>query len=124
MKMIKFEPFNIFEMTDNWREIVETLQSAREKHSITEQEYQDRIETCLKILGWRTSNGTMRSQYVINIGSNKSIRPDIVLFKNEQPVLPIEIKRPTNLCNQRQAEQLISYMRQLRLNVGLFIGAY
>lgn len=74
------------------------------------------------MLGWKTSNGTMRTQYTINIGSSNSIRPDIVLFKDEQPVLPIEIKKPTNLCSQRQSEQLISYMRQLRLNVGLFIG--
>ncbi|MDE5574286.1 MAG: type I restriction enzyme HsdR N-terminal domain-containing protein [Bacteroidales bacterium] len=109
-------------MTDNWCEIVETLQSAREKRSITEQEYQHEIEACLKMLGWKTSNGTMRSQFTINIGSSNSIRPDVVLFKDGQPVLPIEIKKPTNLCNQRQSEQLISYMRQLRLNVGLFIG--
>lgn len=109
-------------MNDNWFEIVETLQSAREKFSTTEQGYQHEIEACLKMLGWKTSNRTMRSQYSINYGSCNSIRPDIVLFKDEKHVLPIEIKKPSNQFNQRQAEQLISYMRQLKLNVGLFIG--
>lgn len=109
-------------MNDNWCEIVETLQSARKRHSTTEQEYQHEIEACLKMLGWKTSNGTMRPQYSINYGSSNSLRPDIVLCQNGQEVLPIEIKKPTNQFNQRQAEQLISYMRQLKLNVGLFIG--
>ena len=38
------------------------------------------------------------------------------------PVLPIEIKRPSNIRNERQENQLMSYMRQLKLNVGLYIG--
>ncbi len=61
-----------------------------------------------------------------NIGNNNSIRPDIVLYKKEDsvlvPVLPIEIKRPSNTCSGRQQSQLQSYMLQLRLNVGLYIG--
>ncbi len=92
----------------------------------TENEYQREIENCLKFLGWKSVNKTMQSQVSINIGNNKSIRPDIVLYKNEDPalvpVLPIEIKRPSNTCSAKQQSQLKSYMRQLRLNVGLYIG--
>lgn len=109
-------------MNDKWCEIVEILQLACERHSITEREYQHEIEACLRILGWKTSNETMCSQYTINIGSSSSMRVDIVLCKNGQAVLPIEIKKPTNQFKYRQTEQLISYMRQLKLNVGLFIG--
>lgn len=109
-------------MNVDWCEIVTRLQPLKEKSSITENDYQQEIESCLIMLGWRKTNGTMRPQYTINIGSSNSIRPDIVLFKDGRSVLPIEIKKPTNQFNQRQAEQLISYMRQLKLNIGLFIG--
>ncbi len=108
-------------MNEDWMEMVATLQPYKEGNS-TENEYQREIENCLKFLGWKSVNKTMQSQVTINIGNNKSIRPDIVLYKNEVPVLPIEIKRPSNTCSAKQQSQLKSYMRQLRLNVGLYIG--
>ncbi len=108
-------------MNDNWLEIVETLQPYIKGNS-SETKYQQEIENCLKFLGWRSSNKTMQSQVTIPIGNKNSIRPDIVLYKSESPVLPIEIKRPGNTCNEKQENQLMSYMRQLKLNVGLYIG--
>ena len=108
-------------MNENWIEIVTTLQPYIICNS-TETKYQQEIENCLKFLGWRSSNKTMQSQVTIPIGNNNSIRPDIVLYKNDIPVLPIEIKRPNNTCNIKQESQLTSYMRQLRLNIGLYIG--
>ena len=113
-------------MNEIWIEIVESLQTCY-KENTSEKEYQHEIENCLKILGWKKSNGTMESQYTLQIGSTNTIRPDLLLRKanaNEelQAVLPIEIKRPQNTYNEKYANQLISYMRQLRINVGLFIG--
>lgn len=113
-------------MNENWPEIVETLIPYFEANSV-EGDYQREIENCLKFLGWKKTNGTMVSQYTLPIGNSNSIRPDIVLWrKNEHdtqsPVLPIEIKRPSNIRNERQENQLMSYMRQLKLNVGLYIG--
>ena len=113
-------------MNENWPEIVETLIPYFETNSV-EGDYQREIENCLKFLGWKKTNGTMVSQYTLPIGNSNSIRPDIVLWrKNEHdtqsPVLPIEIKRPSNIRNERQENQLMSYMRQLKLNVGLYIG--
>lgn len=108
-------------MNDNWIEIVNLLQPYIFGDS-TETRYQQEVEYCLRLLGWKSFNKTMRSQITINIGNNNSIRPDIVLYKNDSPVLPIEIKRPGNICKSRQEDQLKSYMRQLRLNVGLYIG--
>lgn len=113
-------------MNEIWIEIVESLQTCY-KENTSEKEYQHEIENCLKILGWKKSNGTMESQYTLQIGSSNTIRPDLLLRKVNtngelQAVLPIEIKRPQNTYNDRYANQLTSYMRQLRLNVGLFIG--
>lgn len=104
-------------MYTNWIEIVETLQSYVNKNSV-ESEYQKEIENCLKILGWKKSNNTMQSQFQLPIGNGNFIRIDIVL----NSILPIEIKRPSNICSVKQESQLMSYMRQLRSNVGLYIG--
>lgn len=108
-------------MNENWNEIIDTLQKRINSKS-TEIEYQQEIENCLKILGWKSYNKTMQSQVTIHIGNNNSIKPDIVLYKNDIPTLPIEIKRPNNICNIKQESQLMSYMRQLKLNIGLYIG--
>lgn len=113
-------------MNDNWIEIVESLKPYFATNPI-EGKYQHEIENCLKMLGWKKSNGTMEPQLTLQIGNSNSIRPDIVLQHNDgneclRPVLPIEIKRPCNVHTEKQDGQLKSYMRQLRLNVGLYIG--
>lgn len=69
-------------MNDNWIEIVETLQPYIAGNSI-ESRCQQEIEYCLKMLGWRQSNGTMQSQVSLNIGHRNTIRPDVVLYKND-----------------------------------------
>ena len=108
-------------MNDNWIEIVETLQPYVKCNS-TEFEYQHEIESCLKILGWKTSNKTMQPQLTLGFGAGNTLRPDIILYKNGIPVLPIEIKRPDNVCNDKQVGQLGNYMRQLKSNIGLYFG--
>lgn len=108
-------------MNENWQEIVSILRPHFENNS-TEDVYQREIESCLQILGWKRYNRSLLSQCTLPIGNNNSIRLDVLLRKNEMNVLPIEIKRPSNICNERQELQLMSYMRQLRVNVGLYVG--
>lgn len=108
-------------MNENWQEIVSILRPHFENNS-TEGVYQREIESCLQILGWKRYNRSLLSQCTLPIGNNNSIRLDVLLRKNEMNVLPIEIKRPSNICNERQELQLMSYMRQLRVNVGLYVG--
>ena len=67
-------------MNENWPEIVETLLPYFGVNS-AEGDYQREIEICLKFLGWKKTNETMRSQLTLPIGNNSSIRPDIVLWK-------------------------------------------
>lgn len=108
-------------MNENWLEIVSTLIPHFENDT-PEDAYQKEIESCLLILGWKKFNKTMLSQYTLPIGNSNNIRLDILLRKDNMDVLPIEVKRPSNTCTERQEKQLMSYMRQLRLNVGLYIG--
>lgn len=70
-------------MNENWPEIVETLLPYFGVNS-AEGDYQREIEICLKFLGWKKTNETMRSQLTLPIGNNSSIRPDIVLWKRMQ----------------------------------------
>ena len=108
-------------MNENWQEIVSILRPHFENNS-TEDVYQREIESCLQILGWKRYNRSLLSQCTLPIGNNNSIRLDVLLRKNEMNVLPIEVKRPTNVCSERQELQLMSYMRQLRVNVGMYVG--
>ena len=108
-------------MNDNWLEIADILQLNVQNDS-TESIYQHDIESCFRILGWKKQNNTLQSQVTLNYGNCNTLRPDIVLHKDNNAVLPIEIKRPGIHHTERQAEQLVSYMRHLKLNVGLFIG--
>ena len=107
-------------MRENWIEIVNILQTNVETNSL-ENKFKDDLISCLRILGWKTINGSLKREVSLPIGNNNSISPDILLCKNNA-VLPIEAKRPDNVCNERQVSQLISYMRQFKSNVGIYIG--
>ena len=58
-------------MNDNWIEIVETLQPYVKCNS-KELKYQQKIENCLKFLGWRSSNKTMQSQLTLGFGAGNT----------------------------------------------------
>ena len=58
----------------------------------------------------------------IHIGSTNTIRPDFVLYKDEIPQVVIEAKKPNNIQTERNKEQLFSYMRQKKVDFGLYIG--
>ena len=113
-------------MGNTWLEIYDILNYCI-MSSTPEAVYQREIENCFKILGWRKTNNTLQSQVSIPIGNNNAIRPDIILQYEAKPGLcipavAIEIKRPDNIKSERQELQLFSYMRQLRINFGLYIG--
>ncbi len=105
-------------MENRWKTIVKNLQRSKQKN-VDEDTYQDTIECQFQLLGWFDGIETRPS---IPNGASSVLKPDIVLNKDEHRVLPIEIKRPTNLINDRQVGQLSSYMRRLRLSIGLYIG--
>lgn len=105
-------------MENRWNAIVRNLLKSKSK-DVDEDTYQDTIENQLQLLGWLDG---IESRPSLPIGAAKSIIPDIVLNKDNHRVLPIEIKRPKNVLKVRQASQLSSYMRVLRLPVGMYIG--
>lgn len=104
-------------MENKWKAIAGRLQKSKQKN-VDEDTYQDTIECQFQLLGWYD----FETRPPIPSGSSGTLKPDIVLNKDGKRVLPIEIKRPTNNIRKRQIIQLSSYMRQLRLSVGLYIG--
>lgn len=105
---------------NRWNDIAIVLQDCQ-SGKILEKDYQPKIEEQFKLLGWSVYYGCIESKPELET-ANTSIFPDIVLKKDGKRVLPIELKRPTNRLKKKNERQLFSYMRQLELRVGLYIG--
>jgi hypothetical protein len=90
----------------------------------SEKQYQEVIETFLieHCLGWE-KNKDFFSQYQVQMGSTK--KEDIVIKRNDNVVIAIEVKLSTASTGNKQQEQLGSYMRSitpLPVNFGILIG--
>ena len=105
-------------MENKWNIIARNFRRCKEKN-VSEDTYQDTIEHQLQLLGWYDG---IENKLSIQVGASKSLIPDMVLSKEDHRVLVIEIKKPNNTLRNRQASQLLSYMRQLKLPIGLYIG--
>ncbi len=104
-------------MENKWKAIVGRIQRSKQKN-VDEDTYQDTVECQFQLLGWYN----IETRPTFNYGASNTLKPDIVLCKENKRVLPIEIKRPTNTISNRQISQLSSYMRHLKLPFGLYIG--
>jgi hypothetical protein len=89
----------------------------------SEKAFQNAIELSFEKLGWSSYQGEIQSQVEIHIGANNRLIPDIVIQKDGKNILVIELKKPDLEPTARYQEQLFSYMRQLKIKWGLFIGA-
>ena len=65
-------------INDNWIEIVEFLRT-QEALSTTELKNQIIVENCLRILGWRIANGSMKMDYK-NLNTDGNPTKNITLF--------------------------------------------
>lgn len=107
---------------NKWNDLVITLLDCKQRE-VKEGEYQKNIEEQFKFLGWSKFNGCIETKPVLPVGNSNSLIPDIVLKKDGVRVVPIEIKQPNNRIKPRQELQLFSYMRQLKINIGVYIGS-
>lgn len=105
-------------MENKWNIIARNFRKSKEKN-VSEDTFQDTIEHQLQLLGWYDG---IENKLSIQVGASKSLIPDMVLSKDGHRILVIEIKKPNNTLRNRHASQLLSYMRQLKLPIGLYIG--
>lgn len=110
-------------MQETWNKFVFDLYEAKKKN-MEENGYHSLIETQFQLLGWAKYNGEICHKPTIPIGNNQSIQPDILIKKDGEEQFVIEVKRPLHTLRERERQQLVSYMRQLKLQVGVYIGEH
>ena len=110
-------------MQETWNKFVYELCEAKKKN-MDENEYHSLIEIQLQLLGWAKYNGEICHKPNIPIGNNQSIQPDILIKKDGEEQFVVEVKRPVHIQKDRERQQLVSYMRQLKLKIGIYIGEH
>lgn len=110
-------------MQEKWNQFVYDLYEAKMR-DVEEDSYHSLIETQLQLLGWAKYKGEICHKPNIPIGNSKYIQPDILIKKDDDELFVIEVKRPVHTLTEREQIQLESYMRQLKLDVGIYIGEH
>lgn len=106
-------------MDFNWSDIYQDFLNSKIK-KCSEREFQNCIFSVFRYyLRWQNS---IVAEECIPIGATNTIRPDFVLYKDEMPQVVIESKEPNHIQTERNKEQLFSYMRQKKVDFGLYIG--
>lgn len=88
-----------------------------------EKAYQDFLKEILleNCLGW--NNNDIAEQHSITLGSTQRLIPDLIVYKNGTVQFIIEVKHPFHTRRHEDIEQLASYMKQLEVNIGIYIGS-
>lgn len=108
-------------MQEAWNEICFIVNRCRQANS-SESSFQIEAENIFEKLGWSRYKGEVISQQIINVGSAHTVRPDIVVSNGQENLYVIELKKPSANFIARNTDQLISYMRLLKLNCGVLLG--
>ena len=110
-------------MQEKWNYFVYDLCEAKKK-DVDEDSFHTLIETQLQHLGWAKFKGEICHKPNIHIGNNNRIEPDILIKRDGEDEFVIEVKRPSHKQSKKDVEQLLSYMRLLKLSVGIYIGEH
>jgi hypothetical protein len=110
-------------MQEKWKQFVYPLIEDR-KQEVDEETYHIHIENQLIPFGWAPWRDEIKHKPNLKIGNRKSIQPDILVVRDGEEQFVIEVKRPTHMQQGENIDQLESYMRQLKLKVGIYIGEH
>ena len=108
-------------MQEKWNQFVYYLCEAK-KNGVEEPEYHSTIEAQLQLLGWMRHKNEICHKPNLSIGNDGHIQPDILIQKDDKKQFVIEVKRPLHTQMAKDRDQLVSYMRQLKLKAGVYIG--
>ena len=110
-------------MQETWKRFVYPLIEDK-KMDVEEDTYHRHIENQLMLLGWEPWKGEVIHKQSLRIGNRNRMEPDILVARDGEYQFVIEVKRPGNTQVKEEVSQLESYMRQLRLDVGIYIGEH
>lgn len=108
-------------MIEKWNYFVYDLCEAKKK-DVDEDSFHALIEMQLQHLGWAKYKEEICHKPSIHLGNNNSIVPDIIIRRDGDDEFVIEVKRPSHKQSKKDVDQLLSYMRILKLSVGIYIG--
>lgn len=110
-------------MQEKWNQFVYYLCESK-KNGVNESDYHSTIEAQFQLLGWMSYKNEICHKPNLPIGNNGYIQPDIIIQKDDVKQFVIEVKQPRHIQIDKDRDQLVSYMRQLKLNVGIYIGEH
>ena len=101
---------------ENWKEIVEALQSALEDYS-PDILYLNTVISCLRLLGWKKSNGTIS----INQSSNQDNNYYCIILRHEKDSHPVTclISKPNN---ESEANLSSHSLQSTNCHIGILWG--
>lgn len=103
---------------ETWKEICFILSG---HVNVSESVYEQRVIMALEKMGWSQFQGEIQQQPSLPVGSDSTIRPDIVIYRpKDKALVAVEVKRPSEKTTG--FEQLKSYMRQTKSDFGLLVG--
>lgn len=106
-------------MDFSWNDIYQDFLNSKVR-KCSERDFQNSIYSVFRYyLRWQNC---IVAEECIPIGAANTIRPDFVLYKDDIPQVVIESKEPNHIQTERNKEQLFSYMRQKKVDFGLYIG--
>ena len=111
------------DMQETWKRFVYPLIEDK-KQDVEEEAYHRHIENQLMLLGWEPWKREIIHKQSLRIGNRNRMEPDILVARDDEYQFVIEVKRPGNTQAKEEITQLESYMRQLRLDVGIYIGEH
>lgn len=106
---------------DRWNEICFLIKEHSKENS-KEAFFQNEVVNIFEKLGWSRYKKEIETEKSVPIGANNRLRLDILISFEEQRLFVVELKKPTNQGSERISQQLVSYMLQLKMKFGLFIG--
>lgn len=104
---------------ENWNYIVSTY---RELYNSKEIDIQKEWENYfVEIFGYKKILKEIDSQRTVDFGTRERGIPDIIIKRSGQDLFDVELKQYNLPFSQEMKTQLISYLRQLRISVGILI---
>ena len=110
-------------MIDKWNQFVYYLCEDK-KNNVDENKYHKGIEERLEFLNWNQFKKEILHKPNVSIGNGGHIQPDILVQKDGKKQFVIEVKCPSHIQKEKDRDQLVSYMRQLKLTTGIYIGEH
>lgn len=106
---------------DKWNEICFLIKKHSHENS-KEAFFQNEVVNIFEKLGWSRYRNEIDTYKKLPIGANNSLILDILISLDDKKLFAVELKRATNQGSERVSQQLFSYMLQLKMKFGLFIG--